>query len=111
MRGGRQLGRVVGGVAREPGGGGGGGVPGVPGHRQLVATLHRLGEEGPDGGAADGVLGGGGLVVLQEGGGGRHCRGGGAVLQGGAGRGRAPVITLVAKHLPFRGVDLLMFPQ
>ena len=33
VRGGRQLGRVVGGIAREPGGGGGGGVPGVPGHR------------------------------------------------------------------------------
>ena len=70
VRGGRQLGWVVGGIAREPGGGGGGGVPGVPGHRQLVATLHRLGEEGPDGGAADGVLGDGCFVLLEEGGGG-----------------------------------------
>ena len=69
VRGRGQLGRVLGGVAGEPGWRGGR-VPGVPGHRQLVAALHRLGEEGPDGGAADGVLGGRGFVLLQEGGGG-----------------------------------------
>ena len=69
VRGGGQLGGVLGGVAGKPGRGGGG-VPGVGRHRQLVAALHRLGEERPDGGAADGVLGGGGFVLLQEGGGG-----------------------------------------
>ena len=30
---------------------------------------------------------------------------------GGAGRGCPSVITLIAQHLPFRRVDLLMFPQ
>merc|ERR1719266_2921674 len=70
VRGGGQLGWVLGGIAGEPGARGGGGVPGVPRHRQLVAALHRLGEEGPDGGAADGVLGDRGFVLLQEGGGG-----------------------------------------
>ena len=70
VRGGGQLGRVLGGIAGEPGGGRGGGVPGVTRHRQLVAALHCLGEEGPDGGAADGVLGDRCFVLLQEGGGG-----------------------------------------